>query len=84
MNLFGKTGTRPFWKNKMTLKIKLNGEDHLLGKPVNISSLLLMLGLPAANLIVELNRELVPENQYKETVPANGDELELIRFVGGG
>ncbi len=68
----------------MTLKIKLNGEEHLLDKPVNISSLLLMLGLPAANLIVELNRELVPANQYKETVPANGDELELIRFVGGG
>ena len=68
----------------MEIKIKLNGEERLLDKPLDISSLFLMLELPAENLIVELNRELLHKNQYKQTILANGDELELIRFVGGG
>jgi sulfur carrier protein len=84
MNLSGKTGTRPSLKDSMKIKIKLNGEERLLEKPLDVSSLLLMLELPAENLIVELNRKLLHKNQYKQTILANGDELELIRFVGGG
>ncbi|WDN87287.1 sulfur carrier protein [Desulfosarcina sp. BuS5] len=68
----------------MEIKIKLNGEERLLDKPLDISSLLLMLELPAENLIVELNRELLHKNKYEQTILVNDDELELIRFVGGG
>lgn len=68
----------------MEIKIKLNGEERLLDKPLDISSLLLMLELPAKNLIVELNRELLHKNKYEQTILVNDDELELIRFVGGG
>jgi sulfur carrier protein len=68
----------------MEIKIKLNGEERLLEKPLDVSSLLLMLELPAENLIVELNRELLHKTKYEQTIIANGDELELIRFVGGG
>ena len=84
MNLSGKTGTKPFLKDSMEIKIKLNGEERLLDKPLDISSLLLMLELPAKNLIVELNRELLHKNKYEQTILVNDDELELIRFVGGG
>ncbi|MCD6272328.1 MAG: sulfur carrier protein ThiS [Deltaproteobacteria bacterium] len=68
----------------MEIKIKLNGEERLLDKPLDISSLLLMLELPAENLIVELNRELLHKNKYEQIILVNDDELELIRFVGGG
>ena len=84
MNLSGKTGTKPFLKDSMEIKIKLNGEERLLDKPLDISSLLLMLELPAENLIVELNRELLHKNKYEQIILVNDDELELIRFVGGG
>ena len=68
----------------MDIKIKLNGEERLLDKPLDIASLLVMLELSAENLIVELNRELLHKNKYEQTILKNGDELELIKFAGGG
>jgi thiamine biosynthesis protein ThiS len=33
---------------------------------------------------VELNRNLVPRSQWAETNLAEGDQLEIVHFVGGG
>lgn len=68
----------------MEINIKLNGEKRVLDQPVNVAALILMSKLSAENLIAELNRELLHKNKYEETILKNGDELELIRFVGGG
>ena len=35
-------------------------------------------------IAVELNREIVPRANYSEITLREGDELELINFVGGG
>jgi len=68
----------------MEIKIKLNGKERLLDKALDITSFLLMLEFSAENLIVELNRELLHKNKYGQTILENGDELELIKFAGGG
>jgi thiamine biosynthesis protein ThiS len=33
---------------------------------------------------VELNREIVPRDQWDRTQLADGDRLEIVHFVGGG
>ena len=38
----------------------------------------------AKRIAVERNGEIVPKAQYGETVLADGDQLEIVRFVGGG
>ena len=35
-------------------------------------------------IAVELNREVVPKADYASITLREGDELELINFVGGG
>jgi sulfur carrier protein len=35
-------------------------------------------------IAVELNREVVPKAEYAGVTLREGDELELINFVGGG
>ena len=35
-------------------------------------------------IAVELNREIVPKADYAKITLREGDELELINFVGGG
>ncbi len=33
---------------------------------------------------VERNGEIVPRDRYAQTVLADGDRVEVVRFVGGG
>lgn len=33
---------------------------------------------------VERNGEIVPRDRYTQTVLADGDRVEVVRFVGGG
>jgi thiamine biosynthesis protein ThiS len=35
-------------------------------------------------MAVERNREVVPRSRYADTELAEGDRVELVRFVGGG
>lgn len=35
-------------------------------------------------IAVECNGEIVPKAQYEKTVLADGDEIEVVSFVGGG
>jgi len=65
------------------MKISLNG------KPVEVRSRTLELllaerGLHPDALIVELNSELIKKENWPETIIREGDNLELLNFVGGG
>lgn len=38
----------------------------------------------SGRIAVERNGEIVPRAQYGSTILADGDRLEIVRFVGGG
>jgi sulfur carrier protein len=42
------------------------------------------LKVPPGSVVVEHNREILHRNKFDRVVLNDGDELELIRFVGGG
>jgi sulfur carrier protein len=63
--------------------ITLNGEI----KTINATSpaaLLLELGLGQKQAAVEINREIIPRSQHADRPIRDGDEVEVISFVGGG
>ena len=35
-------------------------------------------------IVVELNREILSRDQFKDVQVSEGDALELVHFVGGG
>lgn len=35
-------------------------------------------------IAVELNEEILPKANYADTVLKDGDEVEIVNFVGGG
>ena len=41
-------------------------------------------GYAVERVVVERNREIVPRAQHEEVVLLDGDEIEIVRFVGGG
>ncbi len=66
------------------MKIKINGEEREFSAGLTLTALILELGSKPDRLAIELNREIVPRREWAETRLQEGDELEIVHFVGGG
>jgi sulfur carrier protein len=69
------------------MKLQINGEERDFGDspaPFTLAALVEILGMKADRVAVELNRDIVPRDRWGETQLKNGDELEIVHFVGGG
>ncbi len=63
------------------MKLKVNGEERELAEGSTVVDLLGQMTGPVA---VERNGEVVPRKEHATTRLAEGDELEIVHFVGGG
>jgi len=72
--------------DKMTerMKIQINGQDRDCSLPLSLDGLLVQLGMKADRVAVELNRRIVPREDWPSTTLKEGDRLEIVHFVGGG
>ncbi|HVZ17935.1 MAG TPA: sulfur carrier protein ThiS [Terriglobales bacterium] len=68
----------------MAIKIVLNGEPQAVPEGRTILDLLHQLNLDPARVAVELNRRIVKQPQWAETVLDAGAQVEIVQFVGGG
>ena len=66
------------------ITIKLNGEPYVIEGDARLTALIETLKMKPTRIAVELNREVVPKAEYAGVTLREGDELELINFVGGG
>jgi thiamine biosynthesis protein ThiS len=66
------------------LTIQLNGEPFEIAGPMTISDLLAQLKIDARIVAVEHNVVVVKRHLYGATIVAEGDEVEIVNFVGGG
>ncbi len=62
----------------------VNGESRAIEPGTTISDLIRGLRLGGRRVAVELNRDIVPARQFKERRIADGDQIEIVQFVGGG
>ena len=66
------------------MEITLNGEKYNLETGSNIVDLIEKLGLNIDKLAIERNLEIVPKSNYSEINIADGDQIEIVHFIGGG
>ncbi|MFZ0279587.1 MAG: sulfur carrier protein ThiS [Candidatus Sulfotelmatobacter sp.] len=71
----------------MTLRI--NGEERVFADQTpsanfTLASLIEFLAMKPDRVAVELNREIVPRDRWPQTHLKDGDNLEIVHFVGGG
>jgi sulfur carrier protein len=64
--------------------VRVNGEPLKLSQGASIATLLEKLAVSTPRVAVERNRDIVPKGEYATTALAEGDELEVVEFVGGG
>src|SRR5215471_4089114 len=68
----------------MKIEIRLNGEAQELPSSLSIAELLDHFSLPKDHIAVERNRSIVPKQKWETVAVSQGDELEVVHFVGGG
>jgi thiamine biosynthesis protein ThiS len=66
------------------IRLVVNGEPRSVPGPARLSDLLDLLGLDPRLVVVELNREIVRRPRLVELSLKDGDQVELVHFVGGG
>lgn len=64
--------------------IRVNGEERRLPSGMSVAQMVTSLGLDPAKVAVERNREIVPRSLLGEVHVEDGDQYEIVHFVGGG
>jgi thiazole synthase len=67
-----------------TISITVNGEHKRVADGLTIAQLASELGLVPEKVAVERNFEIVPRSTLAQVKVEDGDDLEIVHFVGGG
>ena len=78
------TNARQRCQYNVGVTFRLNGEPYSVAAPLSIDALLEHLQIDARRVAVERNQIVVKRAAYDSTVVAEGDEIEIVNFVGGG
>jgi len=65
------------------VELIINGEKRTV-TAANLSQLVEQLGMKADRIAIELNREIMPRDRWLLSPLKDGDQLEIVHFVGGG
>ena len=66
------------------MRIEVNGEVREAPEGSTVATLLVELGVAGPRVAVEHNRNIVPRAEHGVVKLAEGDQLEVVTFVGGG
>lgn len=67
-----------------TVTITLNGDAFEVAGPLTVSALLAHLDIDARRVAIEHNMVVVKRVHYDTVEIRDGDEVEIVNFVGGG
>ena len=66
------------------IQLTVNGKRRDVEQPASLQALLEQIGVDPRIVAVERNGEIVRRTRFGETPIAEGDQLEIVRMVGGG
>ena len=66
------------------MNVYVNGETKQYAESISVADIVDDLGLANKRIAVELNKEILPFNQYAETNVKPEDRLEVVQAIGGG
>jgi len=66
------------------ISLRINGKTVELEKPTPLLDYLEKLGVNARSVAVEHNGEIVPRTSFTRVTFRDGDQVEIVRMVGGG
>jgi thiazole synthase len=67
-----------------SLGIRVNGEHRRMPGGISVAEMVNELGLDPLRVAVERNLEIVPRSHLGQVCVEDGDDFEIVHFVGGG
>ncbi len=67
-----------------SLEVRVNGEQRRVTGGITIAAMLGELGLDPLRVAVERNLEIIPRSSLGQERVEDGDNYEVVHFVGGG
>lgn len=64
--------------------IRINGKDSEVAPDISVAQLLERLEIRPGRVVVEINAQVVSRDAHGDTQLKEGDEVEIVHFVGGG
>lgn len=64
--------------------VRLNGDQRECREGTTLADLVAELKIGAKRIAVEVNRDIIPREEYLTCFLKAGDEIEIVHFVGGG
>jgi thiamine biosynthesis protein ThiS len=66
------------------MTVVLNGAEQSCREGWTLADLVAEMGLAGRRIAVEINRNIIPRDEYNSYRLQPGDEIEVVHFVGGG
>ena len=66
------------------MKITLNGKQEDLDVEISLEDFLNLKGLGFEKIVVEYNYNILKKEEWSGITVKENDNLEIVRFVGGG
>ncbi len=66
------------------IQVQVNGKEREVQSGLSVHELVESFDLNPLLIVVELNREILNRDQFKDVQVSEGDAFELVHFVGGG
>ena len=63
--------------------VKINGQDCDKAG-ISVAEYLASENYNVNHIVVEYNLKIIPKEQYDRTILTDGDEVEIVSFMGGG
>ena len=67
-----------------SLSVRVNGEHRRVPGGTNVAEMVNQLGLDPLRVAVERNLEVIPRSTLGQVWVEDGDDYEIVHFVGGG
>ncbi len=64
--------------------VTINGERRHAAPGTTLAELIADIGLDPLRVAVERNLEIVPRSTFATVIVEDGDDYEIVHFVGGG
>lgn len=66
------------------MRLLVNGKPVELPDGSSVAALVSHLGVEPARVAIERNQDVVPRRTWSEASLTEGDQIEIVTFVGGG